>query len=114
MKTAVIAEGQTEGIVRALIDPARHYGFHPSLGTHRAKTKGKVEGPFRYVLGGLLPCAILSQSRRTECPTPALAGRGRQSKRSCHDITLRVVNEAFSEARAHLRPLPWLDSAPSA
>lgn len=52
MKTAVIGEGQTEGIVynRALIDLARHYGFHPrACQPYRAKTKGKVERPFRYI-----------------------------------------------------------------
>ena len=42
MKTAVIGEGQTEGIVynRALVDLARHYGFHPrACQPYRAKTK---------------------------------------------------------------------------
>lgn len=51
MKTAVIGEGQREGIVynRALIDLARHYGFHPkACKPYHAKTKGKVERPFRY------------------------------------------------------------------
>src|ERR1700691_5568388 len=49
MKTAVVGERSHEGIVfnRALIDIARHYGFHPkALWPYRAKTKGKVERPF--------------------------------------------------------------------
>jgi transposase len=52
MKTAVIGEGQREGIVynRALIDLARHYGFHPkACKPYHAKVKGKVERPFRYI-----------------------------------------------------------------
>ena len=52
MKTAVIGEGDTGGIVynRALVDLARHYGFHPkACQPYRAKTKGKVERPFRYI-----------------------------------------------------------------
>lgn len=52
MKTAVIGEGETGGIVynRALLDLARHFGFHPkACKPYRAKTKGKVERPFRYI-----------------------------------------------------------------
>ena len=52
MRTAVIGERDPGGIVynRALIDLARHYGFHPkACRPYRAKTKGKVERPFRYV-----------------------------------------------------------------
>ena len=56
-KTAVIGEGQTEGIIynRALIDLARHYGFHPkACKPYRAKTKGKVERPVRYLRGNFV------------------------------------------------------------
>ena len=52
MKTAVLGEHNQGGIVynRALIDLARHYGFHPkACQLYRAKTKGKVERPFRYI-----------------------------------------------------------------
>ena len=45
MKTAVIGEGDAGGIVynRALLDLARHYGFHPrACKPYRAKTKGSV------------------------------------------------------------------------
>jgi transposase len=51
MKTAVI--GETAGSIvynRALIDFARHYGFQPkAYRPYRAKTKGKVERPYRYI-----------------------------------------------------------------
>ena len=51
MKTAVTGEGD-EGIVynASLIGLARHYGFHPkACQAYRAKAKGKVERPFRYI-----------------------------------------------------------------
>src|SRR3546814_5842098 len=52
MKTAVIGEGEAgdgerRGIVynRALVDLARHYGFHPrACQPYRSKTKGKEIG----------------------------------------------------------------------
>ena len=52
MKTAVTGEDAEGHIVynRALVDFARHYGFHPkACRPYRAKTKGKVERPFRYI-----------------------------------------------------------------
>jgi transposase len=52
MKTAVLGERNHDGIIynRALIDLARHYGFYPkACRPYRAKTKGKVERPFRYI-----------------------------------------------------------------
>jgi transposase len=52
MKTAVIGE-DPDGLIiynRALLDLARHYGFQPrTCRPYRAKTKGKVERPFRYI-----------------------------------------------------------------
>ena len=52
MKTAVTGE-DPDGLViynRALLDLARHYGFQPrACRPYRAKTKGKVERPFRYI-----------------------------------------------------------------
>jgi transposase len=52
MRNAVIGEDDRAHIVhnRALIDFAGHYGFHPkACRPYRAKTKGKVERPFRYI-----------------------------------------------------------------
>jgi transposase len=52
MKTAVIGE-DADGLVvynRSLIDLAHHFGFNPkACRPYRAKTKGKVERPFRYI-----------------------------------------------------------------
>ncbi len=107
MKTAVIGEGQSEGIVynRALIDLARHYGFHPrACKPYRAKTKGKVEQPFRYIREDF----FLARSFRNLDDLNAqlrhwLATVANPRK---HAMTLRVVNEAFAEERPYLRPLP--------
>ena len=53
MKTAVIGDDAEAGHIiynRTLLDFARHYGFLPkACRPYRAKTKGKVERPFRYV-----------------------------------------------------------------
>jgi predicted phage terminase large subunit-like protein len=51
MKTAVIGEaGGSIVYNRALIDFARHYGYQPkACRPYRAKTKGKVERPYRYI-----------------------------------------------------------------
>jgi hypothetical protein len=107
MKTAVTREGDTGGIVynRALIDLARHYGFHPrACQAYRAKTKGKVERPFRYIredfflarsFGNLEDLNAQLRHWLDTVANPRL-----------HATTRRVVNEAFAEERAHLRVLP--------
>lgn len=51
MNTAVIDEDE-RGIVynRTLLDLAAHYGLQPiACKPYRAKTKGKVDHPFRYI-----------------------------------------------------------------
>jgi transposase len=107
MKTAVIGEGQTEGIVynRALVDLARHYGFHPrACKPYRAKTKGKVERPFRYIREDF----FLARSFRNLDDLNAQLRHWLETVANprVHATTLRVVNEAFAEERQHLRPLP--------
>ena len=107
MKTAVTGEGDRDGIVynRALIDLARHYSFYPkACQPYRAKTKGKVERPFRYIREDF----FLARSFRN------LADLNEQLRHwlntvanpRVHATTRRVVNEAFVEEKAHLRPLP--------
>ncbi|SJM32637.1 hypothetical protein BQ8482_300008 [Mesorhizobium delmotii] len=52
MKTAVTGEDGNGHIVynRSLLTLARHFGFQPrAYRLYRAKTKGKVERPFRYI-----------------------------------------------------------------
>ena len=107
MKTAVIGE-DADGLVvynRALVDLARHYGFQPrACRPYRAKTKGKVERPFRYIredffLGGVFRnLDDLNEQLRHWLDMVA--------NPRLHATTNRVVNEAFAEERASLKALP--------
>lgn len=107
MKTAVIGEAETGGIIynRALVDLARHYGFHPkACKPYRAKTKGKVERPFRFIREDF----FLAQSFRS---LDDLNGQLRHwldtvANPRTHATTRRSVSEAFAEEQASLRPLP--------
>lgn len=107
MRTAVIGERDPGGIVynRALIDLARHYGFHPrACRPYRAKTKGKVERPFRYVREDFF---LARAFRNLEDLNDQLRRwlDGVANPRT-HATTRRIVSEAFAEERTHLRPLP--------
>lgn len=107
MKTAVIGE-DAEGLVRynrSLLDVARHYGFQPrACQPYRAKTKGKVERPFRYIredffLGrSFRNLEDLNQQFQQWLETVANVRR--------HATTGRIVSEAFAEERGELRQLP--------
>ena len=117
MKTAVIGE-DLDGLViynRALLDLARHYGFQPrACRPYRAKTKGKVERPFRYIredfflAGSFRNLEDLNGQLRHWLDTVA--------NPRVHATTRRVVNEAFAEERSALKPLPLarLSSGPQA
>jgi len=124
MKTAVIGEGEAadgerRGIVytRALVDLARHYGFHPrACQPYRAKTKGKVERPFRYVREDF----FLARSFRNLDDLNEQLWRwldGVANPR-VHATTRRVVSEAFAEEKPHLLALPlapccaWSEGSP--
>jgi transposase len=107
MKTAVTGEGYQGGIVynRALIDLARHYGFHPrACQPYRAKTKGKVERPFRYIRQDF----FLARSFRNLEDLNDQLRHWLQvvANPRVHATTRRVINEAFAEERPALRPLP--------
>jgi transposase len=107
MKTAVIGEDE-DGLViynRALVDLARHYGFQPrACRPYRAKTKGKVERPFRYIredffLGGSFRnLEDLNAQLRHWLDTVA--------NPRVHATTRQIVNEAFAEERNALKALP--------
>ena len=107
MKTAVISEDESGLVVynRGLLDLARHYGFHPrACRPHRAKTKGKVERPFRFIredffLGGVFRnLEDLNAQLRYWLDTVA--------NPRVHATTQRVVNQAFAEEKPSLRALP--------
>ena len=106
MKTAVIGEDEEAHIVynRALIDLAGHYGFHPkACRPYRAKTKGKVERPFRYIREDF----FLARSFRNLDDLNAQLAHwlATVANPRVHATTRRVVNEAFAEEKLVLRPL---------
>lgn len=107
MKTAVIGERDPGGIVynRALIDLARHYGFHPkACQPYRAKTKGKVERPFRYIREDFFLARTFRNLQDLNDQLCRWIDGVANSR--LHATTRRIVNEAFAEERLHLRPLP--------
>src|SRR5215210_7794478 len=107
MKTAVTGE-DPEGLViynRVLLDLARHYGFQPrACRPCRAKTKGKVERPFRYIREDF----FLARSFRDLEDLNAQLRHWLDTVANprVHATTKRVVNEAFAEERPALKPLP--------
>ena len=107
MKTAVIGE-DPDGLViynRALLDLARHYGFQPrACRPYRAKTKGKVERPFRYIREDF----FLARSFRDLEDLNAQLRHWLDTVANprVHATTKRVVTEAFAEERPALKPLP--------
>ena len=112
MKTVVDREAPQDGpeaghIVynRTLVEFARHHGYLPkACKAYRAKTKGKVERPFRYIREDF----FLGRSFRNR---DDLNGQFRQwldevANARVHATTHRVVSEHFAEERPSLQPLP--------
>jgi transposase len=107
MKTAVLGEVDDQGIAynRKLLDLAAHYRFLPkACPPYRAKTKGKVERPFRYVredffLGrSFRNLDDLNAQFRHWLDTVAIPRR--------HATTGRIVLEHFAEEKSYLKALP--------
>ena len=107
MKTAVLGEVEDQGIAynRKLLDLAGHYRFLPkACAPYRAKTKGKVERPFRYVredffLGrSFRNLDDLNAQFRHWLDTVANPRR--------HATTGRIVLEHFAEEKPYLKALP--------
>lgn len=109
MKTAVIGGDEAGRVVfnETLLDLARHHGFMPkACKPYRAKTKGKVERPFRYIRQDF----FLGRSFRN------LDDLNRQLRHwldkvanpRTHGTTGRVVAEAFAEEKLALTALPAL------
>jgi hypothetical protein len=107
MRTAVSGEDADGGVVfnKTLLELARHYGFLPkACRPYRAKTKGNVERPFRYVREDF----FLARSFRD---LDDLNAQFRQwldgvANVRTHATTQRVVAEHFAEERPSLKPLP--------
>jgi transposase len=107
MKTAVLGEVDERGIVYnpKLLDLAAHYGVLPkACRPYRAKTKGKVERPFRYVREDF----FLARTFRNLDDLNAQLGQwlDQVANRRVHATTGRVVAEHFAEERPFLKPLP--------
>lgn len=108
MKTAVLGEAAEDaGIVynAKLIALGAHYGFKPrACKAYRAKTKGKIERPFRYVRANFFLARSfanledLNRQLRVWLDTVANA--------RVHGSTGRVVAEHFAAERSSLKALP--------
>src|SRR3954468_14713549 len=107
MKTAVLGEVDEKGIAYnpKLLALAAHYGVLPkACRPYRAKTKGKVERPFRYVREDF----FLARTFRDLDDLNVQLGQwlDQEANRRVHATTGRVVAEHFAEERPSLRPLP--------
>lgn len=107
MKTAVLGEVEAQGIAYnpTLLLLAQHYGFLPkACKPYRAKTKGKVERPFRYVREDF----FLARSFRNLDDLNAQFRQWLDQVANCrrHATTNRVVSEHFAEEKPHLKALP--------
>ena len=84
--TAVIGEDAGTDLViynRALVDLACHYGFQPrACRPYRAKTKGKVERPFRYIREDFFLGGVFRNLDDLNEQLRLLARCGRQSARA--------------------------------
>jgi transposase len=103
MKTAVLGEVDERGIVYndKLLALAAHYGFLPkACRPYRAKTKGKVERPFRYVREDF----FLARSFRNLDDLNAQFSQwlDQVANRRLHGTTGRIVIEHFAEERPSL------------
>ena len=108
MRTVFSREDPEAGHIvynRTLVEFARHYGYLPkACQAYRAKTKGKVERPFRYIREDF----FLGRSFRNLVD---LNDQFRQwldqvANARVHATTQRVVSEHFAEERPRLQPLP--------
>jgi transposase len=112
MKTAVLGaveapDQPAKGIAynAKLLDLAAHYGFLPkACKPYRAKTKGKVERPFRYVREDFFLARTFRNLDDLNAQFVQWLGQVANVRR--HATTQRVVVEHFAEERSHLKPLP--------
>jgi transposase len=106
-KTAVLGEVDDQGIAynSKLLDLATHYGFLPkACKPYRAKTKGKVERPFRYVREDF----FLGRSFRNleDLNAQLRHWLNAVANHRRHATTGRIVAEHFAEEKPHLKALP--------
>ena len=108
MRTVFVREDPDAGHIvynRTLIEFARHYGYLPkACQPYRAKTKGKVERPFRYIREDF----FLARSFRSlgDLNDQLRQWLDQVANPRTHATTRRVVQEHFAEERSNLQPLP--------
>lgn len=108
MRTVFLREDTEAGDIvfnRTLLELARHYGYLPkACRPYRAKTKGKVERPFRYIREDF----FLGRSFRNleDLNTQFRQWLDQVANVRVHATTRRVVAEHFAEERPKLQPLP--------
>ena len=107
MKSAVLGEGEDQHIVynASLLALAKHYGFAPrACKAYRAKTKGKVERPYRYIRQDFFLAAHFANledlNRQLDRWLAEIANA------RVHATTDRVIGEHFAQERSSLLPLP--------
>jgi transposase len=108
MKTAVLGEASDGIIYNARLQAlARHYGFTPrACAAYRAKTKGKVERPYRYIRQDF----FLGRSFQNLADLNAQFRDwlGEVANRRRHGTTHRPIETAFATEQRALQPLPAL------
>ena len=107
MRTAVIDEdADGRPIFNAkLLDLAGHFGFVPrACQPYRAKTKGKVERPYRYVRQDF----FLGREFANQADLNTQFDTWLAEVANCreHGTTRRCVQTSFGEEQPHLQPLP--------
>jgi transposase len=108
MRTVFSREDAEAGQIvfnHTLLEFARHYGYLPkTCKPYRAKTKGKVERPFRYVRQDF----FLAREFRNldDLNTQFHFWLEQFANVRVHATTQRVVAEHFAEEQPALRPLP--------
>ncbi len=107
MKTAVLGEDEDEHIVynRSLLALAGHYDFTPrACKPYRAKTKGKVERPYRYIRQDFFLGARFADIDDLNAQLMRWLDTVANARK--HGTTERVVAEHFAAERASLGSLP--------
>jgi transposase len=107
MKTAVTGEDDQGHIVynRSLLALARHYRFQPrACRPYRAKTKGKVERPFRYIRQDFF---VGRRFRNLEdLNAQLIEWLDTVANVRVHGTTQQVIAEAFAAEQPELQTLP--------
>jgi transposase len=106
-KTNVTGENSEGQVIfnNTLLDLARHYGFSPrACAPYRAKTKGKVERPFRYIRQDF----FLGRSFRNleDLNSQLSEWLDKVANLREHGTTRQLIPEAYLEDQVALLPLP--------